>query len=291
MLRIMRPKMLAVAFAAGLGSYAVTPVQAQSIVAFVNSEPITNYDIEQRMRINRISRQPSGRAAVLNELIDDKVKLAEARRTGYRIQDSNIDDQIQKQAKSNNQTLVEFNQTLNKAGIDMNAYRDKLKANYAWELAMERRRGPQTQDPLFGGGGTGARVIDYTLYSVIFVVPRGTSPGAKTAQANAVRARFNDCNTGLAQLRNMIDVAVRTPVRRTSDSLSPQLNKILAGTPVNRMTAPFPSDQGVETLAVCEKTERFDRSARSAADDKANLDNAAYLKTLRAKAVIRYGGR
>lgn len=273
---------------------AVGSAQAQSIVAFVNSEPITSYEVEQRARINRIARMSTARQSTLNELIDDKLKIAEARRIGYRIGDSNVDDQIARQAKSNGQTLFEFNQTLAKAGIDMNAYRDKLRANYAWELVMERRKGSTVQDPLFGssGTGTGAKVTDYTLYSVIFVVPRGSAAGAKMGQANAARARFNDCSSGLAALRSMADVAVRPPISRSSDTINPQMNKLLAATPVNRLTQPFPSEQGVEMLAVCEKRERFDRFGKSDADaKKADTDATTFLKTLRSKAVIRLSGR
>lgn len=272
---------------------AMPSAHAQSIAAFVNGEPITSYDIEQRSRINRLARQSMGRSAVLNELIDDKVKLAEARRIGYRLSDENVDEQISRIAKSNRQSLLEFNQTLGKAGIDMNAYRQKLKANYAWELAVERRnKGNEPQDSIFTDrGGSGGRIIDYTLYSVIFVVPRGASAGSRVAEANGARARFNNCTTGLEALRNMRDVAVKLPVRRTSDTLSPQLNKILAATPVNRMTQPFPSDQGIEALAVCEKTERagLARAGSNAdSDKKKTADATSYLKSLRSKAVIQY---
>jgi len=35
----------------------VTPVQAQSVAAMVNGEPITNFDVDQRMRLMALSNQ------------------------------------------------------------------------------------------------------------------------------------------------------------------------------------------------------------------------------------------
>jgi peptidyl-prolyl cis-trans isomerase SurA len=279
-----------------LGAVLAAPAQAQ-VAAYVNGEPISASEVEQRMRINRIARQPAtSRAAALKELVDDRIKLNEARRIGYRITDEHMDEQIQRIAKSNNQTLPEFYQNLSKSGVDSTAYRQKLKAGYAWDLIVEKRqKGTQgtSFETIFQNSSTSGsgRVIDYTLYSVIFVVPRGASPGSRMAEANGARARFNDCSSGLAMLRGMRDVAVKSPVRRSSDGLSPQLNKLLEATPVNRMSQAFPSPQGIEAVAVCEKVARAGRGGAAGGGDdvKAKTTDAAkYLQELRSRSVVQY---
>ena len=290
-----RATLLSLSIAAG-ASFGASAASAQSIAARVNGEPITTYEVDQRIKIKRIIlRQNIGRQAAVNELIDDRLKTTEASRVGYRLSESNIDDQVARLAKSNGKTVPEFAQALAQAGIDMNAYRQMLRAGYSWELALERRNktGDSSHDSIFQDSRSGAgRVVDYTLYSVIFVVPRGTSAGSRTGEANAARSRFNDCRSGLDVLRQMRDVAVKSPVRRSSDQLSPQLAKILAATPTNRMTQPFPSDQGIEMVAVCDKTERGGRGTSDAqgkaAAMKKQSDEASYLKSLRSKAIITY---
>src|SRR3954469_16590059 len=57
--------------------------QAQSIVVMVNGDPITDYDIEQRTKLNFLStHKQQSRQEILNELIDDKVKIKEGKKFG-----------------------------------------------------------------------------------------------------------------------------------------------------------------------------------------------------------------
>lgn len=279
---------------------APAPVMAQEIAAFVNGVPVTNYDVEQRMRINKaVGGKGGDRGTALRDLIDDQIKINEARRIGYRLSDSHVDDQISRIASSNRQSLYEFNQNLGKSGIDMNAYRKKLLADYSWELAVEHTRKARLgsdpkPDPIFGGKtGEGVKVTEYSLTSVIFIIPPGVSPAQRSREAAAARGRFSGCATGLEELRAMRDVALRAPITRMSNAINKQLADLLAKTPVNKLTAPMSSDQGIEMIAVCEKNERIDRTAKSAAETAdASKKTAAfaddYLKGLRAKTVIQH---
>lgn len=279
---------------------APAPVLAQEVAAFVNGVPVTNYDVEQRMRINRATGgRGADRGTALRDLIDDQVKINEARRIGYRLTETNVDEQISRIAASNRQSLYEFNQNLAKSGIDMNAYRKKLLADYSWELAVEHSRkgklGSEPKpDPIFSNKtGEGVKVTEYALTSVVFIIPPGTTPAQRIKDANAARGRFSGCATGLEEMRTMRDVAIRPPVRRMSNGLNKQLADLLAKTPVDKMTGPMASDQGIEMIAVCEKNERIDRTAKSPTETaEAGKKNAAfaddYLKTLRARTVIQY---
>lgn len=289
--------------AAGV-AFGATVAQAQAVVAFVNGDPITSYDVDQRLRINgALGKRGGGRQEALRDLIDDRLKVIEARRIGYRISEDNVDEQMARIARSNNQTMLDFSQNLSKAGIDANAYKFKLKADYSWELAVGSKfknagsASGQEVDSIFETKVKegGAKVTDYVLHSVIFVVPRsGEGAGQRERDANAARARFTDCQTGLEAMRQLRDVAIKPPVKRSSDQLSPQLAAMFAKTPVGRLTTPFRSDQGIEMVAVCEKTERVDTaSLRSKAESEVATKKRAgeveaYLKSLRSKAVIQY---
>lgn len=277
--------------------------RAQAVVAFVNGEPITSYDVEQRSKINAATgRRGLSRQQVVSELIDDRVKVIEARRIGYRLTEDNIDDQVERIARQNNQSSVQFMQNLARAGIDSSAYKAKMRADYSWELALSQKfkatgvSGPEV-DAIFDSKMKegGAKVTDYVLQSVIFVVSRtGEGVGARMAAANAARSRFNDCETGPDMLRQLRDVAVKAQVKRTSTQLSPQLAAMFAKTPVGKLTPPFRSDQGVEMVAVCDKIDRIDQTAlRTRAEEEATTkrratEAEAYLKSLRSKAVIQY---
>ena len=47
--------------------------RAQTVAVMVNGEPITNLDIEQRMKLNNLSHKSASRKEVLDELIDEGV--------------------------------------------------------------------------------------------------------------------------------------------------------------------------------------------------------------------------
>ena len=58
----------------------------------VNGEPITNYDIEQRSKLLMLSTHKTpDRKDVLNELIDEKVKLKRRKEIQHRSFGSDVD--------------------------------------------------------------------------------------------------------------------------------------------------------------------------------------------------------
>src|SRR5438876_4531416 len=58
----------------------ISPLHAQTVAVMVNGDPITDFDIEQRSKLNFLStHKPSNRQEVINELIDEKVKIKEAK--------------------------------------------------------------------------------------------------------------------------------------------------------------------------------------------------------------------
>ena len=70
------------ALAIWLAPIAVSQAQAQNAVVVVNGDPITNFDIEQRIKLNTLSgggKTPS-RQDALEELINDRVKIKEGKK-------------------------------------------------------------------------------------------------------------------------------------------------------------------------------------------------------------------
>jgi peptidyl-prolyl cis-trans isomerase SurA len=277
-----------------------TKVLAQGAVVSVNGEPITDRDINQRMRINQLLyRKPTSRPAALEEIINDRVKLAEGRRQGMRATAAGMDEIMSRFASQNRQTLAVFEQNLSKAGIEPEALRSKIAADTIWtELLRGRARNRNVSNADLNAetdrrASKGeAMVTDYVVRQVIFVVPQGSSPGQREREASAARGRFTDCDSGVEYMRGLRDVAVKERIGRTSSDLSKQLNDVLSKTPLGRLTAPYRSEQGIEMLAVCEKTQREDRGAlrtrieQEMAEKAATNGSDGYLKELRSKVVI-----
>ena len=78
----------------------VTPAGAQKVVAFVYGEPITALDIDQRARIiEAFSRKRPARKEVLEELIDQKIKLHQARRLDIDIETAAVNREYANMAR------------------------------------------------------------------------------------------------------------------------------------------------------------------------------------------------
>jgi peptidyl-prolyl cis-trans isomerase SurA len=301
-----RPLMLRLALAAAaallLGLAPATPARAQAIAALVNSRPVTQFDIDQRIRIAAlIERRQLGRKAALEELVDDQVKLIEAQRVGYRVTEEGVAGEYLKLAKGNRQSANEFDETLKRTGIQPSSLRDKIRADLAWVVLLrdQQRRGgeisnTEIEEAIAEKRKKDGSVIEYTLRPVVFIVPQGGAPASRIAAANAARARFTSCETGFDELRALPDVAIRAPIIRSSDDLGKPLRALLEKTPVNRMTPPSASSEGVEIVAVCEKKERASTTALRSnmvvelAEKKVNEKAKVYLRELRAKTEIKY---
>jgi peptidyl-prolyl cis-trans isomerase SurA len=295
------PLLLAAALGIGAAALPVAPAVAQTTVASVNGDPITGREVEQRARVERlIFRRNLSRGQVIETLIEDRVKIAEGRRLGMRVNAEFLDDLIGRYASGNRQTKSEFEAALGRAGIDIDSLKERLRAETVWSEVLKQRSR--------SGGATNAeidaelerrvakgdaKVTDYVLRQVIFVVAPGTGgAGQKQREAAAARGRFSDCESGVDYLRTLRDVAVKERVSRTSTDLSERMADMIAKTPVGRLTPSYPSEQGIEMLAVCEKFERQDTGAlRSRIEEELNRKRVegradGYLKELKGKAEI-----
>jgi peptidyl-prolyl cis-trans isomerase SurA len=285
-----------------LGSMSVFSSMAfsQANVASVNGEPITSRDIDQRMKISAsLFRKPLSRPAAIQEMIDDKVKISEGKRLGMRVTPAALEELMQRFASNNRQSPAQFEQNLVRAGIDPDAVRDKLTGEVIWsELLRIRTRSNNISNAELNAeldrrvAKGESRVTDYVVRQVVFVVPAGTNPGQREREANAARGSFTDCETGVETMRTLRDVAIKERVGRTSSDLAKTTNDLLVKTAVGRLTPPFRTEQGIEMLAVCEKTEREDKLILRNRIEQEMLAKASsgsseqYLKDLKAKVSI-----
>src|SRR5262249_23730514 len=98
--------------------------------------------------------------------------------------------------------------------------------------------------------------FDYTLRPIVFLVRQGSTPEAYEArrrEADGLRNRFADCDTGVRFTRGLRDVVVREQVIRSSADLSVGLREILEKTEVGKLTPPEKTLQGIELYALCAK--------------------------------------
>ena len=274
------------AAAIGMGLLASTPSHAQAVVASVNDDPVTNVDIEQHMKILRVLQKNATRDAALESIYETRLKLMEMSKYKVNPGDQDIGWALgitARRLKADPQSLVG---ALQRAGVTEDQWKQKWKSEAGWmQLIRALNRTLEVSETevraeLAKSGQN--KAVEYTVRQVILVVPNGGNAEGRLAEAGQLRARFTDCATGVPMAAAFRDTAVKEPITRSSSALNEALRKILDSTPVGRLTPPSRSPQGVEMLAVCNKSDRQDAAAAE------NLRNDMVFKKLQSESDKRY---
>jgi len=280
----------------------LSPAQAQ-IVLYVTGQPITAYDIEQRSKLVGLGGKPKSRKEIIDELIDDRIKISAAKRFNFEMSQAEVDTAYAGIARNAGATADQFSKMLEGRGVNPNTLKARLKADMTWNQMVRGKFGQQlnpSEKDIFEAEMKSDQKesgVEYTLHPITFVVPRGSPANvleARKREADALRQRFQACNTGLPFARALREVVVRAPVRRNSADLSPALREVLSKVEVGKVTPPEITEGGVEVFALCEKKETNSDSPtkRKVRDEifQSRFQTRAdrYLKELRAQAMIEY---
>jgi peptidyl-prolyl cis-trans isomerase SurA len=130
------------------------PVAAQDsmrIAAVVNEDIISELDIYMRLRMAMISARledtPETRdrlmPQVLRNLIDDRLKLQEAKREGIRVNPADVDKRIDALAERNGMSRPDMEQFLRSQGVLIEALADQLNAELSWARLVQRKLRPR----------------------------------------------------------------------------------------------------------------------------------------------------
>ena len=106
-----------------------TPSHAQTVAVIVNGDPITNYDIEQRSKLNFLStHKPQVRKQVIDELIDEKVKIREGKKYSIDPSSSDIDGLYSGMSSRMHVTPDQLTKSLASSGIRPETLKERMRA-------------------------------------------------------------------------------------------------------------------------------------------------------------------
>ena len=121
------------------------PVEVDRIIAVVNDEAITAFEL--RARLAKVENQLRGQNVqlpprdvlerqLLERMITDRVQLQFAKETGLRISDIELDAAMRRIAEGNRLSLQEFRAALEKDGIPWAKFREEIRE----EIVLSRLR-------------------------------------------------------------------------------------------------------------------------------------------------------
>lgn len=187
---------------------------ADFIVAVVNSEPITNYqvNVEVRRILQQYAQQrrpqPDLRELsreVLERLINDRAQLQLAKDTGIKVDEPSVDQAEQMVARQNQMTVAELRRRIELEGLDLRQFRDQLRDQLMLTRLREREVDPRVrvsdleveqylQEQLATSGDPAKQLIN--MAQILVAVPENASEAQVTAQQDKAQKALARARAG-----------------------------------------------------------------------------------------------
>jgi len=279
---------------------AAMPALAQNVRVTVNGTPITDMQIAARVKLFGLEGNKGGSKGATEQLIDEAIQMAEAKRLGIVVNNAQVDEALQQVSRNLKLSQDKLVQMLQQSGVSIETLRDRLRAAVAWNSVTEQAIMPQVQisdlelDQKAASQVQAYQTFDYILKEIIFVAPGGQGASGRTAQANRYRSSFAGCDSAVELSMGFTDAAVVDIGRRHATQLPEAVAKELAGLNVGGITKPRVMETGVSMLAVCEKAQAQDLTfikgdlRNEASNDALAGQVTDYLADLRKRAKIIY---
>ena len=241
---------------------------ADYIVAVVNQELVTAAEVQQRVARIRDEAARSGatlppattlRKQVLDTLIDERVLVTNARETGARIDEPEIDRAVANVAAQNQLTIAQLRERLRQEGVPFAKFRDNIRDQMMVERVREREVVSRIKvsdaeiDDLIAKRRAAAGIsAQVNIAQILVTVPEGAADGVvaeRRGRAEAALARVRggadfaavareiseDGNRaqggeiGLRPLERLPDLFVRAVERLKPGEVAPELARSGAG--------------------------------------------------------------
>lgn len=203
--------------AAIIGVCSIAPQRAQaaqteSIAAVVNDGIVSNSDVDARMHLiikssgmpNTAEVREKVRPQVLNMLIDEQIRMQEAKRLGFEITEDDVDDGIGIIAQQNNMDMDTFTKAMAHDGIKPRTLRQQVRAQLAWNEVIKKEIRPKIEisdqqvDAMMERIKSREGTDEYLVSEIFLSVPN-------QKEDNSVRQLANKLYTQLTQQKAPFD--------------------------------------------------------------------------------------
>ncbi|MBR0726237.1 SurA N-terminal domain-containing protein [Bradyrhizobium manausense] len=286
------------------------PARAQNIVVMVNGDPITDFDVEQRSKLEQLTTQKTpSRQDVINMLIDDKIKLKEGKKYGVDPTASDVNQSYEGMAQRMRISPDQLTKSLESKGVRPDTIKSRMKSEMVWTSLV---RGRFKEKLLIGEKDVADKVresgdeklqiegTEYKMQPIVLIVPRGSSSAfqeTRMKEAEQYRARIGSCEEANSLFRSTPNATIRESVTKTTADLPEPLRKVLDDTPIGHLTAPEVTKAGIEMVVLCSRkpttidTPKKREIREKMYTEKYEKTQRAYLDELRKAAMIEYRNR
>lgn len=239
------------------------------------------------------------------ELIDERLKVQEAKKLGIEVSDEDVKRMVQGLAERNKMNYDQFSQHLRGMGVDISTMGERFRAQKAWRDLVGRRYGAQVSvtqrdvDRVLSSAATdaGDDTVELQVSKITLGLPAKidqTNLAKRFADAEALRRKFGGCRS-LGDLVKAVPGAKLDDMRFIKPGTVPEPTRsMLLSAKDGDMLPPATTNAGVEVYAVCgRRTTAANEAQRSKTQEDLQyqqLDSLAqrHMRNLRQDAHIEY---
>jgi peptidyl-prolyl cis-trans isomerase SurA len=235
---------------------------------------------QQAMENARASVIPGLRKTALEELIDERLKLQEAKRLSVVADEVDVDNVVRGIAKRNNMNDAQFAEHMRRLGADVNAMKARFRAMLSWNEVVRRRFGRDVLvnqleiDRLVNANATkGEADVELDVQRVLLQVGQLDQRefAARIAEAERMRRNFKGCRTIQSLVTGVPNATVENMGTRKASAFGEPARTLLMNAREGEMLPPNPGAGVIELYALCGRK-------TIAADDKARNEAAAEIR-------------
>jgi len=261
--------------------------------------------LEQLKREAHVGSLPKFRKEAQEELIEERLKVQEAKRLGIEISEDEAKRVIKGIADRNKMTEEQFAQHLKSGGVDISTMRARFKAQFAWREVV-RRRGQalvainqRDVEQLLTASAreAGEDTVELQVQKITLLMPAKTDQSfmaKRYVEADAMRRKFGGCNTMSGLARDASESRYEDLKYIKPSSIPEPTRSLLLSAKDGDMLPPATAANGIEVYAVCGRRPiKADEKLREKAEGELaqkefEIVAKRYLRDLRQDAHIEF---
>jgi peptidyl-prolyl cis-trans isomerase SurA len=290
---------------------AAAAVENRGVVAVVNDQPITSFDVEQRIRMTSVlgSGKKLSRKEALELLINDVLKRSETARVKATLSEEQVDAAVERLAKGSGTTREGLEVKLKAQGITMKALRAQLLTNLSFnrvliakykikphveDAEIDRKLAQLKQDP---------RLQPMQIFELREITLPMQSTGelvvtqllqSRLMEAQQIQQKYTGCAKANEAVAGIFNIRISKVLQVQADKLPGKMRETLEKAGTKTLLGPMRAKDGIQLIAFCGKRmiapegPTREQVQRMLTEKVYDTYEERYLRDLRRTALIDY---
>jgi peptidyl-prolyl cis-trans isomerase SurA len=289
---------------------AAAATESRGVLAVVNDQPITTFDVEQRMKLTSVlgSGKKLTRKEALELLINDILKRNETARLKATLTDEQIDAAIERLAQGSGTTVEGLTAKLKSVGISIKALRTQITTNMSFNrvLISKYKIKPQVDDADVDKKLAAIKqdprlqpILVYELREVVLPIDFKDPYVDQLIQNRGLEARqiqqnYKSCGKLDDAVSGVFNVNVSKLLQVEGGKMPQKMREVLDKAGTSNLVGPMRAKDGIQLIAFCGKRTiapqgpTREQVQRMLVDQVYDVYEEKYLRDLRRTALIDY---